>query len=134
MYENCFRHLITKPTRLTMSSYTCIDNIFTNVIDKPIIPCILFFSDITDHLPIFHITKSHYAQNDYKSKRPCKHVSKQCLLITFHVNYTPPTGQVLTCVKTLTLGMKPLWIYLHQCVTSIHITNRGKKLNPQNHG
>ena len=36
---------------------------------------------------------------------------KKCLLIIFYVNYTPPTGQVLKCLMTLTLGMKLLWIY-----------------------
>ena len=30
--------LVTKPTRVTSSSFTCIDNSFTNVLDKPITP------------------------------------------------------------------------------------------------
>ena len=76
MYENCFRPLITRPTRLTQSSYTCIDNIFTNVIDKPVTPGILF-SDITDHLPIFHITKSYYTQDRHCSKTSFARTSKK---------------------------------------------------------
>ena len=46
---------ISKPTRMTIRSCTCIDNIFTNVIEKPILPGILY-SDLSDHFPIFQIT------------------------------------------------------------------------------
>ena len=38
MYSFSFFPLITKPTRVTTRSCSCIDNIFTNVVDKPILP------------------------------------------------------------------------------------------------
>ena len=57
MYSFSFFPLITKPTRVTTRSSTCIDNIFTNVLDKPILPGILY-SDLSDHFPVFQITYS----------------------------------------------------------------------------
>ena len=57
MYANGFQPLITKPTRVTSVTCTCIDNIFCNVLDKPIIPGILY-SDVSDHFPIFQVTMS----------------------------------------------------------------------------
>ena len=68
MYTNGLRPLITKPTRVTHSSHTCIDNIFTNVVDNPIVPGILF-SDISDHLPIFNLTKSLHTLDSHCSKK-----------------------------------------------------------------
>ena len=44
--------LITKPTRITITSYTLIDNIYTNELCVPIDNGILV-NDISDHLPIF---------------------------------------------------------------------------------
>ena len=59
MYYNSFRPLIDKPTRICKKSITLIDNILTNVVTKDIHSCI-FYSDITDHLPIFQITNLLY--------------------------------------------------------------------------
>ena len=50
----CYRPLITKPTRVTTRTGTCIDNIFSNVLSDPILPGILY-TDISDHFPIFSI-------------------------------------------------------------------------------
>lgn len=64
MYSHGLYPLVTKPTRVTSRSYTCIDNIFTNIVDKPTTPGILF-SDVSDHLPIFQFTafdKKHFPQ------------------------------------------------------------------------
>ena len=57
MYYSSFLPLITKPTRVTTNSFTCIDNVFTNVLNKPILPGILY-SDVSDHFPIFQVTNS----------------------------------------------------------------------------
>ena len=57
MYSSSFLPLITKPTRVTTNSSTCIGNIFTNVLNKPILPCILY-SDLSDPFPIFQVTNS----------------------------------------------------------------------------
>ena len=52
MYSNMFFPLITRPTRITSYTATLIDNIFTNNLDNCIFSG-LFFTDISDHLPIF---------------------------------------------------------------------------------
>ena len=55
--SNGFLPLITKPTRITNTSATLIDNIFTNCLDSQHLTGILF-TDISDHLPNFSITAS----------------------------------------------------------------------------
>ena len=55
MYSNSFVPLINKPTRITQQSATLIDNIYTNCIDKTELLQGIFFTDISDHLPIFMI-------------------------------------------------------------------------------
>ena len=55
MYNNSFRPLINRPTRITKCSISLIDNIFTNVYAKQISSGILY-DDTTDHLPIFSVT------------------------------------------------------------------------------
>ena len=55
MYSYSFFPLISKPTRISKHSATFIDNIFCNNInDKDIINGI-FYTDISDHFPIFSI-------------------------------------------------------------------------------
>ena len=50
-----FYPLITHPSRITKTSSTLIDNIFTNILDKSISSG-LMISDISDHLPVFQIS------------------------------------------------------------------------------
>ena len=57
--------LINLPTRITSSTSTLIDNIFTNVIDVKMANGILI-NDISDHLPI-------YTMVDYKKERTDKY-------------------------------------------------------------
>ena len=54
LFSNSFVPLIQKPTRITDSSATLTDNIFTNCCDLSIKSGTLF-SDISDHIPIFQI-------------------------------------------------------------------------------
>ena len=54
--------LITKPTRITKSTATLIDNIFTNNLNRTEHLNGILFNDISDHLPIFSITE-HDLQN-----------------------------------------------------------------------
>ena len=53
MYSHAFTPLITKPTRITSSTATLIDNIFTNRACNSFHGILL--TDISDHLPIFCI-------------------------------------------------------------------------------
>ena len=52
LFSNMFFPLITRPTRITSYNATLIDNIFTNDLDNCSFSG-LFFTDISDHLPIF---------------------------------------------------------------------------------
>ena len=49
--SNC-HNLINKPTRITMSSHTLIDHIYTNDLVNKITPVIII-NDITDHFPTY---------------------------------------------------------------------------------
>lgn len=64
-----FLPLIDKPTRITDSSATLIDNIFCNVLPCPNSGILL--SDITDHLPIFMYM--YIESSNSKVPKNCKH-------------------------------------------------------------
>ena len=55
--------LITKPTRITSSTSTLIDNIFTNCIQDTF-ECGIFCTDFSDHMPIFSINKGKSLTNE----------------------------------------------------------------------
>ena len=54
MYANSFYPIINKPTLITQTTATSIDNIWTNIIDKPITSGIIT-DCIADHLPTFQL-------------------------------------------------------------------------------
>ena len=56
MFSSGLFPVINKPTRITNSSATLIDNIFCNFIDTKLLLNGIFLSDISDHLPIFCIS------------------------------------------------------------------------------
>ena len=64
-YANLFVPLIIRPTRLTSHSASLIDNIFTNSFCNNIVSG-LFFTDVSDHLPIFAIHYEQGLNNDGK--------------------------------------------------------------------
>lgn len=53
MYSKGLYPTITKPSRITSSCSTLIDNIFTNILENSKIKSGLLINDITDHLPVF---------------------------------------------------------------------------------
>ena len=57
MFSSMFYPLISRPTRITNSTATVIDNIFVNNLEDSY-KCGILFSDLSDHLPIFQITKN----------------------------------------------------------------------------
>ena len=57
MFESSFIPLINRPTRISMNSATLIDNIFTNCVDSQNSISGILATDISDHLPIFHLLK-----------------------------------------------------------------------------
>ena len=55
MTSNSLYPLISKPTRITSSTATLIDNIFTNNLELNINSGILY-TDLSDHLAVFQVT------------------------------------------------------------------------------
>ena len=55
MICNSFKPTITKPTRITDTSKTLIDHIWTNDMNEDNFNTKILISDITDHLPIMYI-------------------------------------------------------------------------------
>lgn len=69
MFSSSFYPLISKPTRITKTSATLIDNIFVNDITQNF-KCGLLFTDISDHLPEFQITNcTNKVNTDNKKKK-----------------------------------------------------------------
>ena len=60
--------LITRPTRITKSTATLIDNIFTNNLSRTEHLNGILFNDISDHLPIFTITEHEMHINTVSSE------------------------------------------------------------------
>ena len=60
MYSNGFIPLITRPSRVTYSSATLIDNIFANQFSSQLGESLqgILLTDISDHYPISYIAKS----------------------------------------------------------------------------
>ena len=56
LLSHSFYPLITKPTRVTSRSISCIDNIFSNIVNKTSTNGIFLF-DTSDHFPVFHISE-----------------------------------------------------------------------------
>ena len=57
MYNSSMYPLINRPTRITPTSATLLDNIFTNVLTHDIKSGVIV-NDLTDHYPVFQFTKS----------------------------------------------------------------------------
>ena len=60
LYSNEFLPLISRPTRITSTSATLIDNIMTNCLDNFYNSYIngILVTDISDNFPVFHVNRS----------------------------------------------------------------------------
>ena len=95
MFSSSFYPLITRPTRITNSSATLIDNIFVNNLEEIYTSGILF-TDLSDHLPIFQITgniqkkrkinteKKYRQINDKTINQLCQALEKETWLDVFN--------------------------------------------------
>ena len=61
--------MITKPTRVTRTSSTLLDHMYTNILDLRLTPSIIN-SDLTDHYPIFCLleTTTRFINSRYKRR------------------------------------------------------------------
>lgn len=66
MSSNSFFPLVSKPTRKTSHTANVIDNIFTNDLDHDKLSGV-FWSDISDRLPVFQITNLSLKPSDKSS-------------------------------------------------------------------
>ena len=96
-----YQPLITKPTRVTKFTHTCIDNIFTNIKDRSFQSGI-FFTDLSDHLPIFSVTNS-----KFKTK-----------IFNVPSGYRDFSKSNTDCLKTLLKNTD--WSVILQCTTPNH--------------
>lgn len=75
MYSHSFYPLITKPTRISTTSATLIDNIFCNSHDISMIKSCLVIDDMSDHFPICAVKKITHVNK-------CPNISVKQRLIT----------------------------------------------------
>ena len=66
MLSHCFFPTIRYPTRITSTTSTLIDNIFTNVHDLEY-NAVIIYNDISDHLPVLLCSKVDLLHNSSKS-------------------------------------------------------------------
>ena len=78
MYSFGLYPLIDKPTRVTDSSTTLIDNIFTNELRHNLTCCILF-NDISDRLPIFALCEYNINRNIVKELQHIRKITEDTL-------------------------------------------------------
>ena len=79
MYSNMLCPVISKPTRITTTSSTLIDHIFTNKIDIKIVGGLLI-SDIGDHLPVFAVFQNYTKQkNETKEYKIVRDLTPQSI-------------------------------------------------------
>jgi hypothetical protein len=79
-FSNSFIPQICKPTRVTNSSATLIDNIFSNIIHNSPTTNGIIISDISDHFPIFYIkyfnNSTSQSNPEYKLKRQINEINR----------------------------------------------------------
>ena len=96
LYGHLFLPLIDRPTRITPSSSSLIDNIFSNSLCSNRINGLLY-TDISDHLPIFSLTTAESSREDK--------------LITFR-NYSDHNKQIFS-----DLLQRETWVDIQECTT-----------------
>ena len=67
LFSNGFVPIIVKPTRITASSATLIDHMYTNNITATDQATIII-TDLADHFGTFYLTKSHNINNSHVNK------------------------------------------------------------------
>lgn len=71
MFSSSFYSTISKPTRITKSTATLIDNIFSNTLEEKFKTGLLL-TDLSDHLPVFQLNLSEPTCSTRKISRVTK--------------------------------------------------------------
>lgn len=78
MFSSSFYPLISRPTRITTTSATLIDNIFVNKLEENYKSGLLF-TDLSDHLPIFQLTSNIKNKNTVRKDSKCRQINYKTL-------------------------------------------------------
>ena len=78
MFSSSFYPLISRPTRITTTSATLIDNIFVNKLEENYKSALLF-TDLSDHLPIFQLTSNVAKRNISRKGRKYRQINDKTL-------------------------------------------------------
>ena len=76
LFSNEFVPIIVKPTRITASSVTLIDHMYTNNMTATGQASIII-TDLADHFGTFYLTKSHNINNSHVKKGQKKNIFRQ---------------------------------------------------------
>ena len=118
MSSSGFMPLITRPTRVTATSATLIDNIFTNnLMDISHSLQGLFITDVSDHFPIFHVSRRMQMSDVdvicLKGYFPWKTRRSSTMLLALQ------TGMKLTELQTPSRLLVYFTVSLRNCIISI---------------
>ena len=98
-FEHSFFPHINKPTRITNSTATLIDNIFTNIPDTSDSNSGILLWDISDHFPIFYIQYKlePHIEDNYRIGRPITEKNKKHFSETLlNLDWSPVTSDTDT--------------------------------------
>ena len=132
MYSSGFFPLITKPTRITEHSATAIDNIFYNNISNISSYNGILVTDLSDHLPIFHVHIANQNKNEdeYIFSRNMKDTNiKRFTEITSTCNW----DEVLSCndpKAAYTIFHRKIFDYYNTCFPVTKIKKGYKTRHP----
>ena len=90
MTSNSLYPLISKPTRITSSTATLIDNIFTNNLEGNMNCCILY-SDLSDRMPVFQVSHLKMIVEPPRQKRFVRLINSTTVS-AFRSNWKVSTG------------------------------------------
>ena len=94
--------LIDRPTRITLESFTLIDNIYTNELKQ--CKSGVLINDISDHLPIFMILSNHYYLKRNKQHYLFKRSITENNLIEFQNNLSAYNWNAVTQCRDVNLA------------------------------
>ena len=127
--------LINRPSRITKSTATLIDNVFTNnFVNIESSVQTIMVTDITDHFPIIHIDwKNEQAYSEATSVR--RLYSHRKKLSFFLLNSLPLIGMKCTC-KMTPKRLFPGFILLSEsCIINISLSGKSpRNITIGNHG
>ena len=115
-YSHSFIPLINKQIRVTKNSATVIDNVFCNNLDNSHHKSGIFYTDISDHFPIFCIYSGckYLSQEEYAIKR---------LFSTKNLNKFPASLQQVNWVNSMSSKIARMHILVFMILMLNYVKN-----------